>query len=561
MNRKNLTCAVLAGLAGVAGLAGTAQAVNLNPDGMGQVLVYPYYTANDGNQTLISVVNTTDHAKAVKVRFLEGFNSREVLDFNLYLSHHDVWVASIANGGASINGVGTPTLYVNDSSCTVPYFWGMKADSAEFAEQEFLPWAYRDNTDVGGQDLTDGGPTEMQRAAEGHFEMIEMGTLTGETAIDVTHVDSEPLDCAELSKKWTEVIGAADSGIWWEEANAAVSCVEGDDNNEELGQACTDMARASGGLFGGGAVINANNGTMYSYDAKAIQGFDKSVNGLHFEPGDILPSLASGSEEDAWVFFGVPQNTAVNLDYNNSVDAVSAVFMHEHLMNGYNSEVDADASTEWVITFPTKAFYADAFVMEYMGIEDTVEECTGEGEDETCVDVIVARNPFTQLFGATNSDGDPLCEIVSLRTWDREENTFTPTGPGDVIRPPTVSPSPPDQCVPGFDGECTPETVFQLCNEVNVLRFGDGVVFGTPDFGADGSLLLSVEDEFENGWGRINLAAYPTGVRTDDEGLVGLPATGFQAVEFENNYAEGGSVKAFYGGLYGHKGNVRRVND
>ena len=37
MNRKNLTCAVLAGLAGVAGLAGTAQAVNLNPDGLGQV--------------------------------------------------------------------------------------------------------------------------------------------------------------------------------------------------------------------------------------------------------------------------------------------------------------------------------------------------------------------------------------------------------------------------------------------------------------------------------------------------------------------------------------------
>ena len=83
MNRKNLTAAVLAGLAGVAGLAGTAQAVNLNPDGLGQVLIYPYYTANSGNATILSVVNTTDSAKAVKVRFLEGFNSREVLDFNL----------------------------------------------------------------------------------------------------------------------------------------------------------------------------------------------------------------------------------------------------------------------------------------------------------------------------------------------------------------------------------------------------------------------------------------------------------------------------------------------
>jgi len=101
MNRKNLTAAVLAGLAGAAGIAATAQAVNLNPDGLGQVLVYPYYTANDGNTTILSVVNTTDNAKAVKVRFLEGFNSREVLDFNLYLSHHDVWVAAIAQSDVS----------------------------------------------------------------------------------------------------------------------------------------------------------------------------------------------------------------------------------------------------------------------------------------------------------------------------------------------------------------------------------------------------------------------------------------------------------------------------
>ena len=115
MNRKNLTAAVLAGLAGVAGIAGTAQAVNMNPDGLGQVLIYPYYTSNDGNQTLLSVVNTTAEAKAVKVRFLEGFNSREVLDFNLYMSREDVWVAAIADDE------GTPTLYIPDTSCTVPY--------------------------------------------------------------------------------------------------------------------------------------------------------------------------------------------------------------------------------------------------------------------------------------------------------------------------------------------------------------------------------------------------------------------------------------------------------
>ena len=118
MNRKNLTAAVLAGLAGVAGIAGTAQAVNLNPDGTGQVLLYPYYTTNDGNQTLISVVNTTDQAKAVKVRFLEGFNSREVLDFNLYLSPFDVWVAAITRDPAAPESGGA-IVAIADNSCTV----------------------------------------------------------------------------------------------------------------------------------------------------------------------------------------------------------------------------------------------------------------------------------------------------------------------------------------------------------------------------------------------------------------------------------------------------------
>ena len=81
--RKALFTAVLAGL----GVAGTAEAVYLNPNSTGQVLVYPYYTVQSasGNSwnTYLSVVNTTTRAKAVKVRVLEGKTSAEVLDFNL----------------------------------------------------------------------------------------------------------------------------------------------------------------------------------------------------------------------------------------------------------------------------------------------------------------------------------------------------------------------------------------------------------------------------------------------------------------------------------------------
>ena len=128
-NKKSLYAAI-AGVSAL-GVAGTAKAVHVNPDGLGQVLIYPYYTVRakasptnpiagvptfEGSQfnSLLSVVNSTASAKAVKVRFLEGKDSREVLDFNLYLSAHDVWTAGIL---PTADGAGVVTF---DKSCTTP---------------------------------------------------------------------------------------------------------------------------------------------------------------------------------------------------------------------------------------------------------------------------------------------------------------------------------------------------------------------------------------------------------------------------------------------------------
>ena len=62
--------AALAGL-GALGATGIAQAVSVNADGLGQALIYPYYTVRDANvatapyNSLLSVVNSTASAKAV----------------------------------------------------------------------------------------------------------------------------------------------------------------------------------------------------------------------------------------------------------------------------------------------------------------------------------------------------------------------------------------------------------------------------------------------------------------------------------------------------------------
>ena len=72
----------------------SAHAVHLNPRGLGQVLIYPYYTVNH-QQTLLSVVNSTPNGKALKLRFREAYDGREVAGFNVYLGPFDSWVGAV----------------------------------------------------------------------------------------------------------------------------------------------------------------------------------------------------------------------------------------------------------------------------------------------------------------------------------------------------------------------------------------------------------------------------------------------------------------------------------
>ena len=142
--------------------------------------------------------------------------------------------------------------------------------------------------------------------------------------------------------------------------------------------------------------------------------------------------------------------------------------------------------------------------------------------------------PFTEPF-----DGES-CDAVVFKSWDREES---PTVQGGNIKPPIVSPAPP--IPPGPEG-----TPFELCYEVNVLRFGETSVFGT-----DSDILYSVTGTADAGWARITMEGLLEGDSSSAYTLGGLPITGFSAEQYTNGELEGG-VLANYGGLFGHKGSV-----
>ena len=106
---KRLCISLAAALA-----ASSAQAVHISPNGTGQVLIFPYYTVRNGFATLLSVTNTQNNTKAVKVRFLEGMNGREVSNFNLFLAPNDTWT------GAVVETPSGARIITNDNSCVTP---------------------------------------------------------------------------------------------------------------------------------------------------------------------------------------------------------------------------------------------------------------------------------------------------------------------------------------------------------------------------------------------------------------------------------------------------------
>ncbi|MGY6588972.1 MAG: hypothetical protein ACXIUB_11885 [Wenzhouxiangella sp.] len=536
MKRNTLTTAVLAGLTGMAGMVSVSNAVNVNPDGLGQVLLYPYYTARGGNDTYISIVNTTDRGKAVKIRFIEALNSREVLDFNIYMSPFDVWTAAITatdEGGAK--------MITRDTTCTVPYFVGMSDDGV--GEQAFLDFEFTG-------EKADGGPTGIERTASGYIEVIEMGTFieqpdnsSGANVVpwSAKHVTGgQPRNCQWFVDAWTRNLDGG--GQFFEDGEGPEFGFD-----TEIG--------ASGGLFGAASIINVQEGTMFSYNATAIDGFWTVGTTSHTNPDSLLPSLASINNNTSFVFNN-GQLATHTWAPGVELFGLNATLAFDRLMNEYVTEAGIGARTEWVLTFPTKRFHTDVQTFELTPNEPIP--------------------PFTRTWNVSGDSVAQACEDLSFRFWDREEAPY-PTTPDDPTPiPPIVSPRP-----PVIDPEIPEPDLFQLCREANVIRFGaDDNVAATEILGEpvrEGQRQLGYTNfalPFDAGWVRFDLAQVPSDSPVFDDVqrrqslpaqngdvVEGLPVIGFGVSTFTNGTLSGGSVLSNYGGTFNHRGSRSIVAD
>ncbi len=502
MKKNSLTTAVVAGIAGVAGFAGLANAVHLNPDGLGQVLLYPYYTVNNGQQTVLSVVNTAPVAKALKVRFLEGYNSREVLDFNLFLSAYDVWTATIfalRDDGKDSDAAG---ILTRDRSCTAPLFSEDGTNTTGGTPfVTFREFAYLMPSD--------GGPTTIDRTREGHFEFITMADLSGSLATAVTHAPpgGTPANCGAVRN-----LQGTEAGL-----NIPTS-----------------------GIFGGAGIVNGSQGTFYAYSADALDRFTQQVN--FTATNNVLPNLANvndgvgvvlGNRATANVFTGTGVTSSVYPGpdaRSRRVDAVSAIFTADSIYNEFQTATALGANSDWVVTFPTKAFYVDPFF----------------------IGGTAAIPPFTRVYNGAVSAGVNRfsCVAVGLQIYDQEEKTPGATNPGFSPPPPGAPPS-------------------SLCRETNVISFLN-VATAPTSSGVLGSRLITNVNPAANGaagWMRVNLdaATEPHALLAAQNGNVfrGLPVTGFYAFNVVNANAtviNGVQTLGNYAGVFNHRKSRNCVN-
>ena len=312
-NKKSLCVALAA--AGTLGAAGVAQAVNVSADGLGQVLIYPYYTVkNDPNgnsyNTLMSVVNTTSSTKAVKVRFREGKNSVEVLDFNVFLSPFDVWTAAITPGPV-INpggGQGGGHISTTDKSCTIPTFPAAGVDFRTITLES-----------------NDNG---VARTAEGYFEIFEMADYVQGSivAVNSTHSNGVPLDCSKVTD--------ATAGI------------------------VADQLPPGGGLFGSEIILSPAGGGAYSPSATALDNFNNIP--AYFNTGSTSPTYANANPAISSTISGSKlYQTTWPVAGLGRTNAVTAVLMANAITNEYVLDAGSKSQTSWIATFPTKFSYVN----------------------------------------------------------------------------------------------------------------------------------------------------------------------------------------------------------
>jgi hypothetical protein len=528
--RKTKICMGLALALGF-GIATTASAVMQqrggvhidNNDRLGDAGIFQYYTAQGGWQTFIRVINTSDDAVSVKVRFREAANSREVLDFIIFLSPYDMWAGWTDDDALDHGKPGVRTL---DTSCLYPLpdtnntDEGWKTIAGNLLGADFQSRAYTDEDfdyDDGGND----DHTTLQRMSEGHLEIIGIASHEATSAFgrDVTHnhTTGKPADCSAAARLF----------------EAETEGGEGSNLGNVLAM--------------NGYVINVEEGMGGGYDPDILADFAqrslvRDANETATNPDlDSAGDFCCGPQDPRWKQKGDLKGGGPNesLPVTSSIDLVSREFQRTSVINEWAASANpgnliSDYYTQWILTFPTKHYYVD--------LQNDAELL--DDVSPTLVDPSTGNDAFAPFNEEFDWAGGKSCEPYRMRIWNREEEKSEWTSPA-------------------------PYYPVELCYETNVLVFNDHY----EDTGLNSAFSVTIPWQLlpvdaggatsERGWASMDFYSQDgTGInpRVEDDrwlwGRAGLPVTGWMFSIFST-----GSSVTNHTAINAHKYTVSQMKE
>ena len=341
--------------------------MNVNPGGTGDALIYGYYNAR-GSFDYIKVVNTsTTQGVAAKVRFREGRNSNEVLDFAICLSPADQWTGWVLEGSAT--GPATLVWWDNDTP-TAPDPNGNNIVTDNLGVM--VPFAYGATGAASSVTIDD--------TKEGYFEIIG-GSAWTDTHLTsgLTRVVATPEECTTAALE-----GITDS---------------------------TSNVQVPNTLMGNAYIFNIADGAgTYAYNATPLADFANTP---------ILISLASDSAPR------LSDATDVNANATG-IDEVNYVLTKNQMYAIYDIQAILGNQTDIINTFPTKRlsiellsangpFNDDADISASTGaIIDAVDRC--EAVTITIFDDAENSPESTTGFSPGETEELEKCDEVSLIT-------------------------------------------------------------------------------------------------------------------------------------------------
>lgn len=326
---------------------GAATNVYVNPDGLGQALIYGYYNVKSDFANLFTITNTADYGVRARVRFIEAKNSNELLDFDVCLSKHDVWTSYLLNV-PNAAGDGAAYLFSLDSDTPVDYGDSRGAKNGIFTEKFPNGIALKYDGTVVTQEMT----------LEGYFIVIAENQLLAGDAAGTTGTN----EGTDLCGKKGDV--GPDAGM---------------NLNDDITLTLDGAADGTVGnvLFGTNILINLTSGKSYGYTATALADFSDAP--LLNSPTSADPNLGSATTT------GIDGATqAGGAAVGTGLGTVNMVLTKSMVMAPYYK---IGNGTQIIVTFPTKSLTVvdgDDDIFDNTGVDITVYSDKEESKVAVC---------------------------------------------------------------------------------------------------------------------------------------------------------------------------------